>query len=373
MKEVVVHPKSSFYHGDYTFRHNRLVLCGLAICFMWATSLKVATYIVTYTHTVNSPSYEWVYTSCKGAWKMIQKEQRQYTNCNQAQIQTCHDHLITTLQKELYRIQLDNHKNDNIIQQTKQRYQSCSTSYSNWQHWLEQYIHLFLSPPQNNNNSPRNNDPNDESPISLFPLPFHDHCTPKERSHILAQTTNLKQTSNSSTSSLFSSMLQSQAISLSTDYSRHSQSTVHRLTSYARLRADYDRNYMKNQTLHVETAVDNFIQHMQQIIPDTSMDWKFLTKIDTDIHTLLTCISFSEEKCPYFPGLQAHMERFYGDIDQMIHGYKDEIKEFRTNVNQLKQNILDAYKTSSTFYYGAYNVILYYSFFFFLNTYYYYE
>jgi len=306
-----------------------MLIATLAVALMWATSLKVAVYVVSF--FVNVPPFDSVVDSCKSTYRIAREERHRFGDCVDLQVDQCNNGLAEASYKETRRVNGTEASNEATVDAARQIQSDCSSAYTSLRYTIEAWVDAGHTVPYHNNHS----------------------------SSISSTTTCSTEDLNRLTNSVGDvSAVRSEAFSVSSQYSDESQSTVERLVDYAQLRAAYDAEYINNHTLRIEGQLFDFVNGID--MPPLDVEELF-GDIQADVDMLVSCVSpRSTDKggeCPSFRGAHERLADIRSEMDRRMQIYRQEIDSWRTKVDKYKSNVQSAYENSVRFYWGVKNAM----------------
>lgn len=187
---------------------NRMKLCSLAIFLLWVSSLKVAVYIAS--HAITVPSITTLYHSCKSALQVTRDEKLKFETCANSQISKCMNDLDLTTTHELNRAQISSQHNSKIVEKVEKIAEECESDYNDLRNALDTLtsFHPRLLQFQN------------------------DTCSAEEKDILM-------------NSAISVDTFKSEAFLVAAEFEQTSQSTMNNIIKYAKIRAEYDTNYIK--------------------------------------------------------------------------------------------------------------------------------
>ena len=309
-----------------------MVVAILAVALMWATSLKVAVYVVSF--FVNVPPFDSVVESCKSTYRITGEERRHFADCVDLQVDQCNNGLAEASYEETVRVNATEANNQATVNAARQIQSNCSSAYTSLRYTVEAWVDAGHTVPyHNNNNSQTLSTTNTET------------CSTEDLNQLTSSVGDV-------------SAVRSEAFSVSSQYSDESQSTVERLVDYARLRAAYDAEYINNHTLRIEGELFDWGNGME--MPPLDVEELF-SDIQADVDMLISCVSPRSidegGECPSLRGAQERLAEIRSEMDRRMQIYMQEIDSWRTKVDKYKSNVESAYENSVRFYWGVKDAI----------------
>jgi hypothetical protein len=306
---------------------NRLLMSILAVSLMWATSLKVAVYVVSF--FVNVPPFDSVVNSCQSTYRITSEERRRFADCVDVQVDQCNDVLAEASYKETRRVNATEATNGATVDSARQIQSNCSLAYTSLRYSIEAWVDAGHTVPYRHSDN--------SSSASA--------CTAEDLNQLTSSLGDI-------------SAVRMEAFSVSSQYSDESQSTVRRLVDYAQLRAAYDEEYIGNHTLRIKSQLVDFANGIE--VPTLNVEELF-NDIEADVERLVSCISprSTDEggECPSFRGVQERLAIIQSEMERRLEIYRKEIDSWRTKVDKYKSNVQRAYEISVRFYWGVKNAI----------------
>ena len=289
---------------------NRMKICILAVCLMWATSLKVAVYVSTI--AIRVPPFQLIYSSCKSAFQVASQEKRKYAKCVRMQLDQCTDKINRATITELRRVNISSNINTEIVNSVKATYDTCSSDYMSVRFSLEDWIDAGQSVPLNN--------------IT---------CTDEDREAIMSTLGDI-------------SVVKSKSMAISEEYSMNIEGTLKRLTTYAKVRATYDQDYLHNRTEFVRRDVKAFLQYMAGELPDPDIN---LDSVFRDLvggfDAMLICISPKRGNCTlidmsfldHIDAVQSGYTKVILDLQKRAIAAREKFEQYKRNISCIKKFI----------------------------------
>mmetsp|Transcript_3359 Transcript_3359/g.6107 ORF Transcript_3359/g.6107 Transcript_3359/m.6107 type:complete len:913 (-) Transcript_3359:38-2776(-) len=304
------------YQTDHLLQ-NRMRLCLVAICIMWATSLQVSTFISS--SFIQIPQLDAILSSCQAGLSVVRNEKTLFDSCVDAQIDSCSDQLERAIDRETLRINKTSTLNQELVELTTDIQQSCSLAFTSLKLALESWVGYG----------------------EILPYRSNATCSADE----------IGQLANS-----FGSIesVKSEAFSLSSQYRLESTLAVDKISGYAMERFNYDAEYIDNQTKLFQKDLDEYRSTVT--IPEIDLS-EIFHNISTNIEIVVACVSVHNSSvggnCSLDMGVRDMLHDVRSRADIEIQNYKDYIDEYINKVEELKNNIEDAFQMTSTFYTGV--------------------
>ena len=281
--------------------YNRLLLCVLAICLMWCTSLKVAsTFAGVF---IQTPDLKDVYSSCNRAFDVTNDQRTSYVSCVEVQLGYCYMNLQSAADREAARVEKAREDNAVVVADARQNQIQCSSSFTSTRLSLQEWAKGGSS------------------------LPYRPGCSAEDRNTIGDNVGDV-------------SAVRSEAFGITTKYSEESDSTVGRLSDYAVIRARYDANYMDNKTQYMQDDFESFVDGIN--FPDVSMNVSFKT-LFPNVDDLIKCVS--PKRPPGGPYSHSCPLQEWGAYDYLYYSQS----QYKTLMDDARANALDFYSKSQTY------------------------
>jgi len=277
---------------------NRIKMSFLAVCLMWATSLRVTVFFVSL--FVDVPPFAVVMGTCNQTYHITRDEKGRYEDCVDSELKQCGQALDTKYRKEEWRVAATQQKNEDMIEAARSVQSNCSSAYSS-----------------------RSREDRDR----------------------LASLVRDK------------GSIRSEAFSISSDYSQESQSAVRQLAQYAHERVLYDKQYINNRTERIKDEVHAYIDGVDLPMLDVASVFE---SIQQDVERFVSCVtirSVSYGQCNSFMGAQVRLNAIQQEMDRRIDIYVAEIDSWQQQMIKYKANVHDAFQVSERFYWGVKNAI----------------
>jgi len=300
------------------YLRNRMKICFLAVCLMWATSLKVASFISSY--FIEVPPVDIMLTSCRGAYGITKEERVRYSRCVDVQLDWCNRNLHSHTAAETQKINVTADQNKLTVIDAERINTHCSDAYKSLRYALESWV----------------------SKGETVPLisDFESSCSAEDRKEVITSLGNIN------------SFL-TDAIAISNMYRTESETTVGLLASYATARTAYDKEYLDNHTNHVQNEVQLFANSID--VPVLNFTDLF-HDLDVEFDILISCVSpRATEKgtCPLFEGAQELIEKTKMVYDARINAYTKVLEDLEDSITIYKTSVNRAFENSKNFYEGA--------------------
>jgi hypothetical protein len=270
---------------------NRMKLCALSIFLLWISSLKIATYLAS--HAISVPPIQTLYNSCKSVLQVTRQEKQKFESCANTQITQCMLALDLVTTKEMNRVQLASQHNSKQVDALLKIKELCIADYANFKDALEK-LTIFL-------------------PTSI---PFIiETCSPDEQDNLL--------------NSLISvDTYKSEALLIAANYEQNSKNTIKSLVDYAKIRADYDRNYIAT---HIAKSKEFFGHHLP--LPPLNISGE-IDYVMESVEQWVGCMSLSNNSsCILKDGMMSSFE--------LVNSFHEQTKE---KVTLFLEETSDAYK-----------------------------
>ena len=293
---------------------NRMKLCALAVCLMWSASLKVAVYISSF--VVDVPSLSLLYQSCRGALSVIGEEKARHTHCVHVQLDQCDLALDRSMEFEFNRYNATLQANENILGAAEEISTSCLANYTTLRDSLEAWANIAKQPIPINNAT----------------------CSKEEEENLLAAVGD-------------TNTLKNEIVLLGKEYSAQSQNSVQTIGGYAKIRMDYDKEFLSNYTRWTQEKIQSYIESMQ--IPQLDVD-RLLSALIVDIDALVPCITPSKTHgaCQFLKGAPEHLHEVWQGYLDLVTSYYAEALHWNQAVAQYVNNVRDAFEITAAFYNG---------------------
>ena len=276
-----------------------MVVAILAVALMWATSLKVAVYVVSF--FVNVPPFDSVVESCKSTYRITGEERRHFADCVDLQVDQCNNGLAEASYEETARVNATEANNQATVNAARQIQSNCSSAYTSLRYTVEAWVDAGHTVPYHNNNSNNNS--------QTLSTTNTETCSTEDLNQLTSSVGDV-------------SAVRSEAFSVSSQYSDESQSTVERLVDYARLRAAYDAEYINNHTLRIEGELFDWGNGME--MPPLDVEELF-SDIQADVDMLISCVSPRSidegGECPSLRGAQERLAEIRSEMDRRMQIY----------------------------------------------------
>ena len=293
---------------------NRMKLCALAVCLMWAASLKVAVYISSF--VVQVPSIHLLYESCRGAWGVTNDEKTTYSHCVNIQLNQCDADLGMSIEEQITNYNVSRDSNENMLSQVKEISIQSLANYTTLRDSLDTWANVGKQPIPINNST----------------------CSPQERDAIL----NIVGDVNA---------LTSEVMILGEGYSATSQNSVQRIGTYAKLRMTYDQEYLDNHTQEIQESIQEYMKSLD--IPQINVD-ELVSGLFLDIDNLVPCVSPSDEHgvCQFVKGAPEHLAEVWQDYYELVDLFYVTTVNYHLLAIEYIDNVKAAFQVTAAFYNG---------------------
>ena len=249
---------------------NRCIVCCLAICLLWLTSLQLCIVVVDLNiHTTTLGS---VVDSCTYSFDVVQRENEAYSLCVQQQLITCNNVLTVSAIAETTRVETTQSQNTYIVRTNQQKQSNCSMILTAATNALKAWSALGLE----------------------YTIPYRN-CSTDQR---IAVITLLGDTSSTARSNAYASSVQ---------YSQSSDTTTTRLSQYEQNVIAYNVAYMKNKTQILQSSSNTLIDKLSE--PYLARINARFSNLEATVDGLLACLSLVDDssaatvtakvRCPY--------------------------------------------------------------------------
>ena len=309
---------------------NRIKMSFLAVCLMWATSLRVTVFFVSL--FVDVPPFAVVMGTCNQTYHITRDEKGRYEDCVDSELKQCGQALDTKYRKEEWRVAATQQKNEDMIEAARSVQSNCSSAYSSLQYALRSMVAT-----------------DDISSVGRFDVNETmalkgSFCSREDRDRLASLVRD-------------KGAIRSEAFSISSDYSQESQSAVRQLAKYAHERVLYDKQYINNRTERIKDEVHAYIDGVDLPMLDVASVFE---SIQQDVERFLSCVtirSVSYGQCNSFMGAQVRLNAIQQEMDRRIDIYVAEIDSWQQQMIKYKANVHDAFQVSERFYWGVKNAI----------------
>jgi hypothetical protein len=285
---------------------NRMKLCSLSIFLLWISSLKVATFIAS--HAIVVPSITSLYHSCKSALQVAREEKKKFEICANTQISKCMTDLDLMSKYELNRVQLSSQHNSKIVKKAQKIADECTLEYNDLRNALD-----------------------DLTSIHPRLLPFkNDTCSSEEIDTLM-------------NSVISTDTYKSEAFLVAAEFEQHSKSTMDNIIEYAKVRAEYDKNYIQKR---IARATGFFDLNLQ--VPSIDISGE-INQVMNSVGNWAGCLSISNRTpCKLVDGMISSHElilKFHKNaiekatkvLDKTRNAYKEKYEQIR----EMHENIMD--------------------------------
>ena len=250
---------------------NRMKLCAFSIFLMWSSSLRTSMYISSF--AIDVPLAQILYKSCKASMHIILEEKERFSSCVYRQMKKCEDDLKRAIGLETQRVNAMSSHNTKGVNRVRKSAENCSEDFTLLKRSLEEWLALSQTLPIRNTT-----------------------CSPRDREVMMSTVYDVN-------------VLRSEALAVSTRYSRESRNTMHNIVDYAKIRSEYDVNYAKKHMDVVSNEVQTYISLTP--IPDLKVKDE-LDKIQRHVDNLLSCTTLNTDVCE-FPSLDLGLSEMWNE------------------------------------------------------------
>ena len=245
---------------------NRMKICSLAVCLMWASSLRTAAFISSY--AVQVPSLHMVYETCKSSAHILLEEETGFSQCANRQLEQCENELNTAIYIESTRVDELSSRNSDIVFSLREVAMNCTEDGTSLQRSLESWLSVSQEIPTRN-----------------------DTCSVKDREAMFSTIYDVNS-------------LRSEAVSVFSNYSQESTMIMGNIVDYAKKRFEYDKNYVRSYVKDFELEFMNYIGKTPLPSFSVSIDFRSIT---SEIERLMDCSTLLD--IPYLS-----CDEFFPDI-----------------------------------------------------------
>ena len=245
---------------------NRMKICSLSVCLMWASSLRTASFISSY--AVQVPPLSVAYETCKSSTQVILEEESGFTQCVERQLEQCEKDLNTAIDLESKRVRQISTRNSKILNNLREVAMNCTEVGASLQKSLDSWLSVSQEIPEKNNT-----------------------CSTKDREAMFSTIYDI-------------SVLRSEAISISSKYSDESAMIMGNVVDYTKRRIGYDRNYASSYVHDFELEAMNYIRRISLPTLNVSIEFQSIAQ---EIERLMDCSTLHD--IPYLS-----CDEFFPDI-----------------------------------------------------------
>ena len=276
----------------------RMSICFLSIVLLWSTTLNLARSIISTTTTV--PTFEDVYRTCEFAYDEMITQRKWYEECAQNQLNKCIETRDESLDKAVNYLTIAKQRNKNVKKQLQEIQLTCAEVVENI---LSELRDVSVTSSSHSNN---------------IVFEQGDTCT-SENKEQLQSLIGDKTTS-------------SDAFTDSTEFVARSQKTVTSLADYATRLNQYNKEYLANKTMLINTSMTaniNFISKKHFDMFNSSLD-----TLINNVENLVTCISLNATNSDE----ASHCEGFPATINELYN-------QMKLSVSKSKKKLLHSVDT----------------------------
>ncbi len=309
---------------------NRMKLCALAIFLMWISTLRAAVYISSF--AIALPPTDTIFASCKSAATVTMDEREKFSSCVENQGRQCSDGLDEAIEFEISRVDSMNEYNQKILRRVQDSLDTCVDDYTSLRRGLEGWVNELQIIPYKN-----------------------DTCTSAEREGMLTTVGD-------------ANVLKAEALAVSVQYKRESQSTARNIVEYAKKRGEYDRVYMKEHADYVSNTVRDFVRDKE--IPQFPLLFREINHMLVTFHLMGQCLTPSPYRCmtdydyvldtfigPMI-GIREVLYQFHDDYRatfvNITKAYNQQYRDLRHKIHEFRDKTNAAYEKTIEFYNGKY-------------------
>jgi len=309
---------------------NRLLLCSVAVCLLWATSLQICMGIVGV--NINVPLLSSVTESCEFALHKVNQQREQYKQCAEIQLLNCQKQLDRSYTAERSRVDATERQNELFRVQVDHIVAKCTTSYQ----MAIQTINAWTA---------ANPHPTKQE---LVPY-YYSNCSAPHRSqvHSLIGTSSAAVTSKNT------------VIRQSEQYSKSVDDTVFRLVDYTDSLSAYNNEYIHNKTSRLKLLSEKILLDISA--PRiTSLGVSF-DPVRTLLDHLLACATLSDNtnnnnnnnnnnQCPYEASFYDVYDKLSSATNARLQGISLVMQDIEETFNEYVEQVEDAIVTANAFY-----------------------
>lgn len=245
---------------------NRMKICSLSVCLLWASSLRTASFMSSY--AVQVPPLNVGYETCKSSAQVILEEETGFTQCVDRQLEQCKRDLNTAIDLESKRVSQLSTRNSEMVNSLRDAAIICTEDGTSLQRSLESWLSVSQEIPPKNNT-----------------------CSTKDREAMFSTIYDV-------------SVLRSEAISTSSKYSEDNAIIIGNIVEYTRRRIGYDRNYASSYVHDFELEFMNYMRTTSLPTLNVSVN---IQSIAQEIERLIDCSTLRD-----IPSLSC--DEFFPDI-----------------------------------------------------------
>ena len=257
---------------------NRLLMCCVAVCLLWMTTLQVSVAIVS--QQIPVPTMDSVIDSCSFAYSVIEVQRDHYIACVDRQLSVCEDQYNKAYRTESDRVAHAEVSNSILAQSFRSVVNNCSSSFLHAKQSMKAWSEGGVG----------------------YSLPYYPNCSKADRQKVL----NIIGSSSSgqTKTSLYES---------AKDYSASSDTTASHFSSYASALSAYNSQYVNNKTMHLR-------QQVQGLVSDVSIPHMLkLNQSMQPIYSIMVSVAFMHTY------IEAHacMQYIHTNIHTYIHTFEN--------------------------------------------------
>ena len=310
---------------------NRLLLCSVAVCLLWATSLQICMGIVGV--NINVPLLSSVTESCEFALHKVNQQREQYKQCAEIQLLNCHKQLDRSYTAERSRVDATERQNELFRVQVDHIVANCTTSYQ----MAIQAINAWTA---------ANPHPTKQE---LVPYYF-SNCSVPHRSQVQS----LIGTSSAAVTSKNTVIRQSE------QYSKSVDDTVFRLVDYTDSLSAYNNEYIHNKTSRLKLLSEKILLDISA--PRIASLGASFDPVRNLLDQLLACATLSDtnnynnnnnnnnNQCPYEASFYDVYDKLSSATNARLQGISLVMQDIQETFNEYVEQVEDAIATANAFY-----------------------
>lgn len=319
---------------------NRLLLCSVAVCLLWATSLQICMGIVGV--NINVPLLSSVMESCEFALHKVNQQREQYKQCAEIQLLNCHKQLDRSYTAERSRVDATERQNELFRVQVDHIAANCTTSYQ----MAIQAINVWTTA----NPNPTKQEQELVHPPYYY---FFSNCSASHRSQVQS----LIGTTTTSSSAAAVVTTKNTVIRQSKQYSKSVDDTVFRLVDYTDSLSAYNNEYIHNKTSRLKLLSEKILLDISA--PRIASLGVSFDPVRILLDQLLACATLSDtssinnnnnNQCPYEASFYDIYDKLSSTTNARLQGISLVMQDIQETFNEYVEQVEDAIATANAFY-----------------------
>ena len=329
-EEVIIEEEEPYY-----LLCNRLLLCSVAVCLLWATSLQICMGIVGV--NINVPLLSSVTESCEFALHKVNQQREQYKQCANIQLLNCQKQLDRSYLAERSRVDALERQNELFRVQVEHISSNCTTSYQT----AIQAINAWTS---------ANNPIIKQQELVSY---YFSNCSASHRSQVQSLI---------GTDAAAAATSKNTVLRHSEQYSKSSDDTVFRLVDYTDSLSTYNSEYIHNKTARLKLLSEKILLDIST--PRIASLGASFDPVRTLLDQLLACATLSTDTasnnnnnnnnnnnwCPYEASFYDIYDTLSTTTNARLRGITLAMQDIQDTFDEYVSQVEDAIAAANAFY-----------------------